>query len=933
MRILRSVILASSMLCPILAAAPALAGEEVLYESAPDWVAPADLAAARENSTTNLVILDRQVRIEDGQLWEYSDTGIRMASAQELTQAGTIGATWLPDKGDLIIHEISIQRGDAVIDVVAAGSRLEILRREQSLEQRMLDGQLTAVLAVPGLQVGDILRTRYSITRSDEVLQREVDSTSILFREPDIRPGFARVRASWPEDAPVRYQAGPAVELPPVTSSEGYQWLEITLPLAKAEDVPEDAPFRYFRPSLLQVSTFADWAEVASVQAPLYDPAGTIAAGSELAQRVAGIVGAHQGDLARAVAALELVQEEIGYLANGLDGGDFRPQSPQETWDLRYGDCKAKTKLLLALLAEMGIEAEPVLVSTQIGDALPELLPGALFDHIMVRARIDGAQYWLDGTSAGANAALAGNVPPFHYALPVRAGGAELEPIRQVLPRVPDTVVTIDVDQRAGLDIPVLANYRFEIVGPGAAFLTANRAQLTEDQRFELGNAMAYPLLGPQQITSVSLEEGSDDSEITVLVQSLMTSPTRFDGAIGEHQVSLPVGRFRFAPDRSRRQWRDIPVNLGEPRSASVTYRLQLPDGGEGYTLVGQTQLDETIAGHSLFREARLDGDLMTVVERVSSAGGEVPAAAITEERRKAGALARDVLTLRAPGDAARRWRFAGAEDRTLLQPVEDAYSARIARKPDEVESYTNRARFRMMTYDFAGAAEDFTAAIELEGSADLYALRSQAYADMLDRDRSREDLAEAYALDPTPWRAMALAEAMADTDRLAEARELLEEQYGDEDVRQQLAYALADLDAREGNFEQGLERIDALLIDRENDADLLNSKCWFMGTWNVAVEEALPLCIRAVESAQNPGPVLDSRAMAYLRGGQLDAALADANAALALQPGLTATVLLRGLIRRELGEDGAQNDIRDALARSPAIAKVYRRFGFDLPQ
>ena len=916
----------------ILYSSPSLCGEAIRYEAAPAWVELADAAAASANAKTNSIILDQQMRIEKGSLWQYTDNAFRMASAQELTGAGTIGASWQPDKGDLIVHEVSILRGDAVIDVLAGGSQLEVLRREESLEQRMLDGMLTATLAVPGLQVGDVLRVRYSITRSEQMLGDHAEAGAWLFREPDVRPGFGRVRASWDAAAPIHFAAGPNVTLPAVTNEGGFETLELMLPLPEAQPVPNDAPPRFHRPPMLQLSTFADWSEISRITAPFYEIEGAISTQGELADRIKAIARDHDGELARSVAALEVVQEEIGYLANGLDGGNYLPQSPQQTWDLRYGDCKAKTKLLLAMLAGLGVSAEAVLVSTELGDGLTEMLPAlAMFNHILVRARIADQYYWLDGTAAGANIALVGNVPPFINALPLSRTGAGLEAIQQILPRVPEMAITVDVDQRAGLDIPALVEARFDIVGQQAALFTANHAHFTEDQRTQIGAAMLGPMLGALQPTSVEFRNGADDSEIAVVVRSLLTSRTQFVGSAGEQQLSLALAQYSFAPDRARRQWRDIPVALGAPGAMTLTYRLHLPDEGEGYVLDGSAMFDDTIAGNHLQREASLVGDLVTVQERVSSSGGELAASAAAEERRRSAALARNGLMLRAPADVQRRWRFAGSSDRTMLEPVEQAYAAIIARDPDEAENLVLRANFRMGTYDFSGAEEDFTSALELSEQADLYARRSQARAELLNREGSRDDLQLAYDLDPGPWRAFALAEALADTGDLAGAMALVEEQDGDRDVRRQRDLALAELEARDGRAADGLALIDQLIEEMPGEATLLNAKCWFMGSWNIQLEEALPICTRAMENTEEPEAVLDSRAMAYFRMGQLDLALADANAALTLAPGQSPTLLLRGLIRRAAGDEEGESDISQAIARSPATVSVYRRYGFDV--
>jgi hypothetical protein len=62
--------------------------------------------------------------------------------------------------------------------------------------------------------------------------------------------------------------------------------------------------------------------------------------------------------------------------------------------DLR-GDCKDKSSLMVALLAESGIPAQiAVLLSAQNGRT--PLLPGRRFDHAIVRATVEGSEMWFD---------------------------------------------------------------------------------------------------------------------------------------------------------------------------------------------------------------------------------------------------------------------------------------------------------------------------------------------------------------------------------------------------------------------------------------------------------------------------------------------------------------------------------------------------------
>src|SRR3546814_349035 len=116
------------------------------------------------------------------------------------------------------------------------------------------------------------------------------------------------------------------------------------------------------------------WADLSRTIAPLYATAGTIRDSGALAAEVDRIAAATSDPKARADAALRLVQNEIRYLYRGMENGNYVPQAPEATWSLRYGDCKAKTLLLLAMLDQLGIEARPALVSSAFGDLLRDRL-------------------------------------------------------------------------------------------------------------------------------------------------------------------------------------------------------------------------------------------------------------------------------------------------------------------------------------------------------------------------------------------------------------------------------------------------------------------------------------------------------------------------------------------------------------------------------
>ena len=120
------------------------------------------------------------------------------------------------------------------------------------------------------------------------------------------------------------------------------------------------------------------------------------------------IARAEPSPAGRMLAALRLVQGEVRYLGVEIGQNSHAPNPPALVFARRFGDCKDKTLLTLTLLQHLGIEARAALVNTDlqrgVADQLPN--PGA-FDHVLVRAHVDGKTWWIDPTRRVQNADLA----------------------------------------------------------------------------------------------------------------------------------------------------------------------------------------------------------------------------------------------------------------------------------------------------------------------------------------------------------------------------------------------------------------------------------------------------------------------------------------------------------------------------------------------
>ncbi len=904
----------------------ALAGDKVLYEPAPDWVVRAQLPADR--SGPPIVLYDDQRRLEEGRLTSYVDRAIRIDNPQMLNAAGTVQAGWLPDKGDLVVHDISIRRGDETIDVLAQGATFDVLRRERMLEQRMIDGVLTATLAVPGLRVGDVLRMSYSVTLSDQALGKEVQAFAPLPAAP-FEAGFARVRMSWPEGSDVTWRASNNAPVTEMAADAGYKGVEVALPLPEPPPMPGDAPARFQMPAMLQAGSFANWQEVSRVMAPHYATEGSIAAGGPIAEQVRRIKADHSGQLDRAVAALRLVQDEIAYLANGMNGGNYLPQAPADTWDMRYGDCKAKTMLLLAMLRDMGIKAEPAVVASATGDALPEMLPmpGA-FDHIIVRAEIGGTEYWLDGTSSGASMANVAEVPPFHYALPLRNEGADLIPVAQRAQQTFDIATDITFDHRAGLDVPTIFDAEWTLSGQMAGQVRSVIGQGSEEQINDFLLSFTNARLGNSSVINGMLSYDDRANTALVSVKGIVDSPWGWERGKGSRQFGLPTSGFGFRPDRARSAWRDIPVAIPGPYAENAEVTVLLPQGQGDYTLEGNPAFEQEIASIRLAREAKLNGGSLKISDRIAWPGGELAPAAIAGERSRASRFNTD-LRLVAPANAPRRYDAAGG-DRARFKPLEDAFARIIEKKPDEAESYQARANFRSLTYDREGAVDDLSRVIDLQPTADVYLQRSGELMELGRFEEAYDDTVSAADLDPSARTQIAQANALQYLGRTEEGIALLADAGQTPDERSTAAMQLSELQAYAGRKDEGLQTLVDDMAARPGDPNLLNAQCWYRGTWDYQTDGLIELCTQAVEQANWSAAALDSRAMAYFRLGRFDEALRDLDAALIGAPDQTASIFMRGVVLRAKGDAAGERDIRAALARNPSLEPYFARFGIE---
>lgn len=540
----------------------------------PDWVVPSDPLPLAENPEGAVFFRyqDTVVHLHAEGQDNFVGQRIRILHPQAL-QLGNIQIAWNPAAGAPVVHHLRIHRDGEIIDVLEE-SEFEILRREDQLEQAMLDGLLTASLRVPDLRIGDELEIAFTTPGHDPTLEEQ--SSGLLALAPATAPGRFGLQLVWSEGQKPDVKLTPDFEKVAEKSDDRIVLRFDNPPISMP---PKDAPPRFGWMRIMVYSDFSDRSAVSSRFDQMFRAASAIASDSAIAEEAARIAAKHTSQRDRAEAALDLVQRQVRYVYVGLNGGNYAPASADETWNRRYGDCKGKTALLLALLNELDIQAEAVLASNGGGDdGLDERLPNpGIFDHVLVRATIDGETLWMDGTMPAVATASRRPLFDYRYVLPLKKAGGELDRLTIVPAELPQEMGINEIDARAGFDVParrVMKTVKRGIEGlvEYQQFSSVTQAQLAQSIRSAFAGSESWDTV---EDVTYRFDEETGASILTIEG----TGPVDWKTSGSERYLTLPGGGF--SPPSRRVRGQNDPANVPfytEPTYNCHVTTVRLPD-------------------------------------------------------------------------------------------------------------------------------------------------------------------------------------------------------------------------------------------------------------------------------------------------------------------------------------------------------------------
>jgi hypothetical protein len=592
---------------------------EVQYAPPPGWVLPSPTptpGTSPDGAAYRLIYNDSQVRLTDRGTETYFAYRLKIL-APEALDAGKISLTWDPGAGESIVHLLDIVREGKRVNVLAE-SKFIVIQREEGLEFSMLNGQLTATLQVPGLRVGDEVEFAGTIRHRDPTLGNHLFGVSQL--PLNELAGAFRARVTWPQGKTMKWQATPDLKGLQPTSSNGQVELAYELRDPKSVILTDGAPPRVNVRRYFEYSDFSSWSEVSHQFWPMYEEASKLSASSPVRAEVAKIAEASQDPGERAQAALKLVQNQIRYVYVGLDAGNYKPTSADETWNRRFGDCKAKSALLLAILNELGVPGEAILVNTVAYDGMNERLPTpAVFNHVVVRIQIGTRSYWLDGTGIGDQYLDLLPQPLFGWALPLRSGEVELEAVPIVPLPVPQFISVLDVDASAGVDRPAKISAKNILRGDGVYQLRTALAGLSAADAVRA--VKAYWSENANFVDADTVSWRYFDNQAALVFSLVGTGKLEWEGddKDGHNLTVMGAGFFAPAPLKRPAEQDQAAAWITEfPRFRCWATTIKLPPARPKYIWDYEAEpVDVRLGGVAYWRDASLkDGTITTIMSR-----------------------------------------------------------------------------------------------------------------------------------------------------------------------------------------------------------------------------------------------------------------------------------------------------------------------------
>ncbi|HKT49419.1 MAG TPA: DUF3857 domain-containing protein [Candidatus Angelobacter sp.] len=268
-------------------------------------------------------------------------------------------------------------------------------REESDSSLSMYYDARTRALRFTGLEKGDVVEVEYSISPALRSSQYGKYFGELVFFAGQAETQLKRYVLIAPATETI-YSHAEKVQPPTVLTRDEnkiFVWESRQIPSLLREPrgpgMTELAPY-------VHVSTFSDWRQLGAWYADLVRP--QFALDQPLQEKLSALLEGRHNDREKIAAIQDFVLRGTHYVAQEFGIYSYKPYPVAQTYARRFGDCKDKASLMIALLRAAGIDARLALLRTRsLGSIAATPASIAVFNHAIVY--IPKYDLWLDGTA------------------------------------------------------------------------------------------------------------------------------------------------------------------------------------------------------------------------------------------------------------------------------------------------------------------------------------------------------------------------------------------------------------------------------------------------------------------------------------------------------------------------------------------------------
>ena len=248
----------------------------------------------------------------------------------------------------------------------------------------------------PAIAPGVVVEEEYSLAETESLFAQGRAGRIDLGQE-DVPVAHSRVVFDAPAALPLRTDLLLLPDVKPVRTESGGR-IALAFDVGSLEGIESREPYLppdFIRFPAIAFATGASWQSVAAEYGKIVDSRANSAAVKAV---VAPLIAGKKSAADKEAAILDYLDREVRY--TGIEFGEAAiiPHDPAETLAKKYGDCKDKATLLVAMLRAAGIPANVALLNAESRIDVPADLPGmGVFDHAIVY--VPGKNpLWIDAT-------------------------------------------------------------------------------------------------------------------------------------------------------------------------------------------------------------------------------------------------------------------------------------------------------------------------------------------------------------------------------------------------------------------------------------------------------------------------------------------------------------------------------------------------------